>query len=825
MPQRSLSIHEKAALGKDDAASDLLYSHPSVRVYTFQPPTDALKTLDRTKKTLPDADYPIDAIELLPWRSRTETLSAHGKLIIEKVQGSVQFLKCGGVIHTIMRNSQCWCVDGEARFVLRVGRLKYQRLEFPAAEPEEKGKVAEFKEVVSKILKFEKTPCPFIRAFQVDLPDDAITPRRRGTWKRKESSPATPDTDSPTVRTKNTRTMSMRGMPPSAFPSRSMTYLDADRPRTASTPTVHGRFSFPDVRTESPTNYNSGEDNTDSERHESGSEHPESSQHSEAEDSDKETHKVPIIRSPLNRMQRVSSDQESPTLRRSPEAKPRPSAMGPRRSSGVGDHIKLFESYKDELRGSKARDSASSPATPQKAPLNSSSTAEVAHPVELVRTKARLEPNQVRSELQKQQTQDVSPKETVQVEDEQRVEHAEAYETEDELFHRLKHEIQNSDETEDELYQRLQIEIRNGIKHHPLRPEINGIHSQEQTDKHDRDVTIGPLHAPNGDDSATRSQSLAPILTDTNQALHPASEPASGGHQPGPAELHKVELQQPEDVIPEDIELHVTGPGKPHLASTIELAEINPNIELDENLQKSHTNDDVESIMSTDSFHTLLSDDESEPLNAYPEGLLQTRPFSHRRELSEMTVTAATMAYERSLSPKDELPEPDMSGTPGAFGDTTELRQRLRHRRSLSPLPPASTLRSQSPSRQRSPIPKILLQKAANLAVVKPIEVVMFVMHVLARIAGGATMNDLTSGALFRRPGGPRRTASGTFEQTIRSKNKANISSDSIDEDNEEDDYGMPVRGRRRSSPVKASIVSGSRAKREDDAASLEGVD
>src|SRR5689334_10896264 len=81
IPQRSLSLHEKAALAKDDAASDLLYVHPNVRIYQFQPPTDALQSLDKKQKTLPDADYPIDAIEVLPWRSRTETLASKGRLI------------------------------------------------------------------------------------------------------------------------------------------------------------------------------------------------------------------------------------------------------------------------------------------------------------------------------------------------------------------------------------------------------------------------------------------------------------------------------------------------------------------------------------------------------------------------------------------------------------------------------------------------------------------------------------------------------------------------------------------------------------------------
>jgi len=104
--------------------------------------------------------------------------------------------------HAILRNSQCWCVDGESKFVLRYGKLKYYRIELPANSEEDKTKVEELKKVLAKILRYEITPCPFKRGFHVELPDSAITPRRKGRWKRRESSLfSSPTSESPKVAT------------------------------------------------------------------------------------------------------------------------------------------------------------------------------------------------------------------------------------------------------------------------------------------------------------------------------------------------------------------------------------------------------------------------------------------------------------------------------------------------------------------------------------------------------------------------------------------------------------------------------------------------
>lgn len=737
LPHRTLSFHEKVGLAKDDAAADVLYAHPSVRIYSFQPPTDALKSLDKTKKTLPDADYPIDAIEVLPWRARTETLAARGKLIIEKVQGSVHFLKAGELIHTIMKNSQCWCVDGESKFVMRIGRLRYQRIEMPTAEPEDKQKVEEFKEVIGKILKFEKTPCPFIRAFHVDLPEDAITPRRRGTWKRKESL-TLEDESRPVRKAKPARTMSMRGMPPSSFPSRSLTQLDMERPRTASTPTSGGRFSFPDVRTESPIHYTSGEDNTDSDHQDSESDRPDTGHSSEVDESDRELSSVPFIKSPLHNVENLSHvPDQSVTIFAQPHAQ-------------------------DEIGSTVEQDAIASASIMLGEPESAKSGTS-----DLVSTTLAEDTQESEQPSAGSASDDVvssPPKEFEQ----------------DDTLASAKDDLQGSP-----LFRALIAEV-----HRDSLPAVHALPPLEASSDPPRDNIVNFVIP----DTAVDKVESIQVETHSVRATSAQSE-KSGNDDPVP-------ILEPEATPSSD------------------------------DISKARTNDDAESVASFDSFRTVPSDEDERSVTH--EVSLGARPFQHRRELSEMTVTAASVHDMETVSPMqvdgttepiqqeeqtnerdEEESWPEMH-TPGAFTEDSEIRQRLRHRRSLSPLPPASILQTSNSIEQHSPIPAVLLQKAATLAVVKPLEVFVFVVQVLARIAGGATMNDLVSGDLFRRPG-VRRTASGTFDQAVRGRSM-NRDSD------EEDDYGLPVHGRRKSfiKQDKPGVVSNQEI---DDAASFASID
>lgn len=168
--------------------NDLFY-HPSAKVVHFAPRAVA----PIPSSTAPsDFDYPVDAVETLPWRSPTERTVAFAPLRLEKVHGLTVFLKCGNVVHAILKNSQCWCVDGESTFVLRIRPLTYYRIELPNETEEDKEYVTAMKEALPQVLRYEVTPCPFKRGFTVEIPEEAKVRRRKKAWRpkgRRESDP------------------------------------------------------------------------------------------------------------------------------------------------------------------------------------------------------------------------------------------------------------------------------------------------------------------------------------------------------------------------------------------------------------------------------------------------------------------------------------------------------------------------------------------------------------------------------------------------------------------------------------------------------------
>ncbi|KAI5300761.1 hypothetical protein KEM56_002222 [Ascosphaera pollenicola] len=98
---------------------------------------------------------------------------------IQHVAGSTPFLHSGSVAKPLMSNSQCWCVDGTSMFVLRVGKLTYYRIELPGDSPRDLMRVDDFKQVLSKLILYEVTPCPFHRDFSVSLPAELTTPKKK----------------------------------------------------------------------------------------------------------------------------------------------------------------------------------------------------------------------------------------------------------------------------------------------------------------------------------------------------------------------------------------------------------------------------------------------------------------------------------------------------------------------------------------------------------------------------------------------------------------------------------------------------------------------
>ena len=76
-------------------------------------------------------------------------------------------------------------MDGESKIVLRIRPKSYYRIELPYNSNEDQVKISELKSVLSTILQYETTPCPFKRGFTVDLPEPSPIPVYKRPWKPK----------------------------------------------------------------------------------------------------------------------------------------------------------------------------------------------------------------------------------------------------------------------------------------------------------------------------------------------------------------------------------------------------------------------------------------------------------------------------------------------------------------------------------------------------------------------------------------------------------------------------------------------------------------
>ena len=118
-------------------------------------------------------------------------LCIQGPLRIYRALGTVAFLNSGDTLQPILAKSQCWCVDGESKFVLRIRHNFYYRIELPRETAEDKARTETLKGILGKILKYEVTPCPFQRGFTVELPEAPKTPIRQRPW-RPQQRPQSP---------------------------------------------------------------------------------------------------------------------------------------------------------------------------------------------------------------------------------------------------------------------------------------------------------------------------------------------------------------------------------------------------------------------------------------------------------------------------------------------------------------------------------------------------------------------------------------------------------------------------------------------------------
>ena len=619
-----------------DAAADILYSHPSTKTFSFSPP-DA----NKIKPASLDADYPVDAIETLPWSAPRESMEAQGSLIIEKVRGSATFLKTGKIVHAIMRGSQCWCVDGDSKFVLRVRQFQYYRIEFPNRTAEEREKIEDLKTVLRKILKFEVTPCPFMRAFKVELPESASTPKKKKAWQPRTSL----SKESPL-----SLTSSVAGV--------------EDRPESRNS-------SISDALTDGEQG--DGSDSSRSTLHStSGSVHEDTKSVERTETHDREDGQV------------VSFEEQQ----------------------NVG---------------------------PDNAPPDK--------PLDL-------------------QVEDLeSPGSLSQASE--------------------KHEVHEGDITSAESSEPpdhhtspdLQVESNQDI-------EVNNGDSQEEGDN-----ISHPLQVPD------KSQQEAPVSASADS----------------PAEMKDEEVVSLENVV----EKSATSPSLVDPTDFgLETGEVIPNMDSASPIaiqssprQRSLSDQSLvkeESLSaSVDSFHSINSHRSSKSsLVSYSQPDVTLLTPSPQRRISEVTMRneraepndlAASDASDQPETPKllhDSASDAEWPEVQTPAPNEAVKRRMPRKRSGFSPLPPASTLLGSSPRSSDRHLATALIQKAASLAVGKPLEAVILLFHVLGRIAAGATVNDLISGELFRRP---QREEKDSATSSGRSRN-------SLDED----DYNHPIRGRSR---------------------------
>ncbi|KAI1332235.1 inheritance of peroxisomes protein 1-domain-containing protein [Xylariaceae sp. FL0255] len=131
---------------------ETLYNHPCVKITAF--------TAGQLERTI-----------------------AVGPFRIYRAPGSVAFLSCGSALQPILPRSQCWCITQDnSRFVLQIRRPQYWRIELPVEHPDDAHRAVILRQVLDSILLFEKTECPFERAFSVALPDPPTTPLKKKAW-------------------------------------------------------------------------------------------------------------------------------------------------------------------------------------------------------------------------------------------------------------------------------------------------------------------------------------------------------------------------------------------------------------------------------------------------------------------------------------------------------------------------------------------------------------------------------------------------------------------------------------------------------------------
>ncbi len=164
--------------------AETLYAHPAGKIVAFSVNPNKI-TQRHSSVSDTRSDFQDEQAGSLPWASVTERTVAAGPLQFYRVLGSVAFLSSGTILQPVLAKSQCWCVDGVSKFVLRIRPHSYYRIELPHESRQDEEKVEDLKRVLPRILQYEVTSCPFKRGFSVDLPEAPETPVQKKPWRPK----------------------------------------------------------------------------------------------------------------------------------------------------------------------------------------------------------------------------------------------------------------------------------------------------------------------------------------------------------------------------------------------------------------------------------------------------------------------------------------------------------------------------------------------------------------------------------------------------------------------------------------------------------------
>ncbi|PBP18715.1 hypothetical protein BUE80_DR010289 [Diplocarpon rosae] len=177
----------RLASSSPDPQIEILFTLPSVRIISF---TSTSSKFSPGSGSSNGASIVEDEPGTLSWVSRFERTIAVGPLRIYRAPGSVAFLNCANALRPILPKSQAWCVDGNSKFVLQIRPPQYWRIEVPDATGDENRMIDELKRVLEKVLRYEKTACPFQRDFEVKLPEKPQTPVKKRPWRPVARTPS-----------------------------------------------------------------------------------------------------------------------------------------------------------------------------------------------------------------------------------------------------------------------------------------------------------------------------------------------------------------------------------------------------------------------------------------------------------------------------------------------------------------------------------------------------------------------------------------------------------------------------------------------------------